>query len=191
MFIYLITRNSGKLMAAKHVFDKHKIELRPVEKDYPEIQSDTSLSIAKFTALQVAQELGKPAIREDHSLFIDALGIPGPYTRYIEKKISAEKLIKILNNFDDRSGFFEIATVYAEPNGFTMEYSYKVPIRFSKEEKGNLQGGWSKIIILDGETRTLAEYPEKERIDVWSKNYESIADFIKERTIPESELTNQ
>jgi len=35
--------------------------------------------------MQAAKELNNPAIREDHSLFIEALGIPGPYTNYIEK----------------------------------------------------------------------------------------------------------
>jgi hypothetical protein len=33
--------------------------------------------------------------------------------------------------------------------------------------------------MLDGETKTLAEYPETERINVWNKNYVEIAKIIK------------
>jgi len=85
MIIYLVTRNPGKLLAAKSIFDKYNIKIQTVEKNYPEIQADTSLEIARHTAMQAAKELNNPAIREDHSLFIEALGIPGPYTNYIEK----------------------------------------------------------------------------------------------------------
>ena len=48
MKIYLVTRNTGKLLAAKSVFDRYSIEIQGVERDYPEIQANTSLEIAKF-----------------------------------------------------------------------------------------------------------------------------------------------
>ena len=42
MIIYLVTRNPGKLLAAKSIFDKYNIKIQTVEKNYPEIQADTS-----------------------------------------------------------------------------------------------------------------------------------------------------
>ena len=165
-------------MVAKSVFDEFNIKTIFIDKEYPEIQANNSLEIAKFTALQAAKELNIPIVREDHSLFINAIGIPGPYTNYIEKKLPVEKLLKILEQEKDRSGFFEIATVYAEPNGFTKEYVFMVPITVAYEERGNLQSGWNRIIQLQDEDRTLAEYPEGERIDVWGKNYKELAKWI-------------
>lgn len=188
MWLYLITRNKGKLLAANSVFDKFGIQIKPVEKDYPEIQATSSLEIAKFTAIQAAQELQHGAIREDHSLFINALGIPGPYTSYIEKNLPAGKLLEILDGFSDRSGFFEIATVYAEPNGTTKEFVYQVPVEIATQEKGNLQSGWSRIIMLQGEHRTFAEYPETERTDVWNKNYKAIAEYLNQKPIRPTNL---
>lgn len=178
MTINIITKNLGKLLAAKTVFEKYGITVNQIDKEYPEIQAENSLEIAKFTAIQAAKELGKPVIREDHSLFIDVLGIPGPYTDYIEKKLSVKKLLEIMKNQSDRNGYFEIATVYAEPNGFTKEYIFKVPITLSHEERGNLQTGWNRIIQLENDNKTLAEYPEEERLEVWTKNYKLIAEWL-------------
>ena len=79
--IYLVTQNEGKVRAANASFLPFGITLYPVEREFEEVQADTSLEIARFTALQAAKELNRPAIREDHSLFINHLGIPGPYTQ--------------------------------------------------------------------------------------------------------------
>ena len=182
MKVNILTKNPGKRLAAKNVFDKYNIEVNFLDNEYPEIQANSSLEIAKYTAIEASKDLGIPVIREDHSLVINSLGFPGPYTSYIEKKLSAEKLLKLLSEEPDRSGYFEIATVYAEPDGITKEYVFKVPIIFSKEEKGNLQNGWARIIMLENENRTLAEYPEEERVGIWDNNYQEIAKWLISRS---------
>ena len=97
---------------------------------------------------------------------------------YFEKKISVKNILKILSKFKDRSGYFEVATVYAEPNGKTKEYSFRIPFQIAKKEKGKLQTGWPRIIVLKSEKKTLAEYPESERVNIWNKNYIKIASYI-------------
>lgn len=178
MKVYLVTKNKGKLLAASSIFEKKGITVLNTSKDYPEIQADNSLEIARYTAISAAKYLNAPVIREDHSLYINALGIPGPYMNYFEKKVSISIILEILKNFKDRTGYFEVATVYAEPNGKTKEYLFKVPFSIAKKERGNLQKGWPKIIILKGENRTLAEYPESERVNIWNKNYIKIANKL-------------
>lgn len=175
--IYLITKNKGKIAVAKKVFDKYGIEIVPFCGDYQEIQADTSLEIAKYTAIKAAKDMNAPVIREGHSLFIHALGIPGPYTSYIEKMMPVQKLVEILSKFKDRTGHFEVAAVYAEPNGKTFEYVFQVPVCFSKEIKGN-SPAWDNIIMMEGESRTFSEYPQEERIDFWTKGFEAIAKHI-------------
>ena len=150
MIIYLVTRNPGKLLAAKSIFDKYNIKIQTVEKNYPEIQADTSLEIARHTAMQAAKELSNPAIREDHSLFIEALGIPGPYTNYIEKRIPAEKLAFLIKQLNNNRGYFEVATVLAYPNGKTFEHA-QIPITLQKSLKENSKG-WDGLIRLYDET---------------------------------------
>ncbi len=150
MTINILTKNAGKLMAARLIFKRYGIEVNQIDKDYPEIQADNSLEIAKFTSLQAAKDLNLAVVREDHSLFINALGIPGPYTSYIEKQLPAKKLLEIMQDQPDRNGYFEVATVYAEPDGFTKEYILKAPIIFAEEE----------------------------RVEIWGKNYEAIAKWL-------------
>lgn len=178
MEIGVITKNPGKLMVARKSFEEFGIKVVSIEREYPEIQADTSLEIARYTAVQAANELKIPLIREDHSLYINSLGIPGPYTAYVEKRISAGKLLQLLEKDTGRRGFFEVATVYADPSGLIKEYVFKVPIRISPWERGSLQKGWARLIILGEEKRTIAEYPEKERITVWNKNYLAIAAWM-------------
>jgi len=173
--IYLLTKNKGKLLAAKDVFSRYKIEVKMLDKEYPEIQANTSLEIARHTALTAAKEFNVPVIREDHSLFINELGFPGPYTKYIESKLPAEKLIKILK--DDFGGYFEIAAVYAEPKGFTKEFIFRVPIKISKEIKGT-KGNWDRVLMLADSNKTLSEQTEEENINVWNKNFVEIAKFL-------------
>ena len=84
MKVNIITKNPGKILAAKSLFNRYNIETFFIEKDYPEIKADTSIEIAKFTALNVAKELNISIIREDHSFFLNAWGVPGPYMNYAE-----------------------------------------------------------------------------------------------------------
>jgi len=182
MKIYLITKNPGKIMAAKSVFDKYGIEIGNIEKEYPEIQADSSLEIAKYTALEAAKDSKLPTIREDHSLYFHALGFPGPYTAFIEKKLSSEKLLAIVSHFDDRTGHFEISSVLAMPDGKTIEFTYTVPIWIKKEEVvKDPRGGWNGVLCLEGETRAFTEYPETERLNVWNKNYIQIAEILSKQ----------
>ena len=182
MIINIITKNPGKILAARNAFAKFGIKVNPIKRDFPEIQAETSLEIARFTSLQAAKELNLPVVREDHSLFINALGIPGPYTSFIEEHLPVEKLLKILETQEDRSGYFEIATVYAEPNELTKDYVYRVPIVFKKEIKvPDPRGGWNGIIRLENDERAFTEYPEEERLNTWNKNYILLGEFLKSR----------
>ena len=181
MKIYLVTRNPGKIMAANSVFNKYSIELSGVEKDYVEIQAATSLEIAKYTALEAAKELGAPAIREDHSLFINALNLPGPYTAYIEKMLPVEKVIEICQKFGDNTGHFEVASVVGFPDGQSFEYVFQVPVTFGSEVKGENPRGWNGILRLLDEQRAITEYPEEERLHIWNQGYEKLAQHLAEK----------
>ena len=178
MKVNVITKNPGKILSAENLFSRYNIEVTFIKKDYLEIQADTSIEIAKFTALQAAKEFNIPVIREDHSFFLTAWNIPGPYMNYFERKLPVKKLLEMINNESDRTGYFEVAAAYACPNGSVKEYIFQVPIKIALEEKGELQSGWNKVIQFKNETRTFAEYPEKERLDVWEKNYEAIAEEL-------------
>lgn len=178
MNVYLLTKNPFKLKAAEAIFSQYNIAVLPIEKEYPEIQADKSLDIAKYTAVNVAKDLNKPVIREDHSFYLNAIKVPGPYMSFFEKNIPVEDILKILENFKDRTGYFEVGTVYADPEGHTLEYTFQVPVILEKEEKIKNAQGWSGIMRLSNEMQTLAEGTEEERFEIFGQNYKKIAEHL-------------
>ncbi len=180
MNILLLTKNTGKIKAAESVFNKYGIRVHSIVKEYQEIQADCSLDIARYSAIQASNDYNNIVIREDHSLYINALGIPGPYTNFIEKKILPENIIKLTEFFGDNSGYFEVATVCAWPDGKTIENVFQVPITIGS--KIIMEGkGWNSIIRLQDEERTLTEYPEEERLHIWNQGYEMIAKKLTQK----------
>ena len=173
--VFLVTKNQDKLMAARSVFSKYGIGLVQLDKDYPEIQADTSLEVARFTALNVAKEERLNVIREDHGIFFGSLGFPGPYANFMNRKIPEEMLLEFLNSVHVNKGHIELSAVYAQSDGRHKEYSYHVPFSVAEEPRGSFSKGWNRVIILDGEERTLAEYREEDRLDVFNKNFHAIA----------------
>jgi XTP/dITP diphosphohydrolase len=177
--VYLITNNIGKLASAQSVFKGTNIILKQLKGDYPEIQAETSLQIAKHTATKVAKEKNLPVIREDHSLFLNDFGkFPGPYTNYFDKKIPVEKLLSLIKK--DYTGYFEGSLVYAEPNGLTKEYTFQVPIKISKEIKGK-RGNWDKILMLKDSNKTIAECKPTENKEIFNQNFKELVKFLENK----------
>ncbi len=176
--IYIVTRNTGKFLAAQKAFSQYGIEVKAIDKEYPEIQADTSIEIARYTALQAAKEFKVPVVREDHSLYIHALGkFPGPYTNYFDRNIPVDKLLELLEGLKDRTGHFEITATYAKPDGTSKDFVFQVPIKISREASGK-RGNWDKVLMLGDSDKTFAETKEEENVDVWNKNYLAIAQEI-------------
>jgi XTP/dITP diphosphohydrolase len=177
-YVYLMTKNKGKLAAAQSVFDKYGVEVRSLDFDVPEIQADTSAEIAKNMVLQAFEKFREPVIREDHSLFIDEINFPGPFMAFAEKNISAEKLTQMIKDFKSTSGRFELAAAYCDKDGNIHAFSYSVPIVFETIPRGVPSDGWNQLIRFPDEKRVFTEYSSEERNHVWSKNYEEIAKLI-------------
>lgn len=179
--VYLLTGNKDKIAAANLIFNKYSIEVLSLDLDLPEIQAATSIEIASYTAREAFEKKKLPVIREDHSLYINELGMPGPYMAYIDKAIDIDHLLKILDTLQDRSGYFELSASFIDEGGKEHRFSYQVPIVFANEPRGDNQQRWERVMMFPDETRTFAEYPSEERAEVWSKNYQEIAKLISKQ----------
>ena len=176
----MITGNSGKLLAAQDAFKPFGITVKQISNGYPEIQAKSCIEVAKYTALEAVKEFSAPVIREDHSLFIHALGgFPGPYTNYFDKTISAELLLKMLSGFQDRSAHMELAAALAVPGNEVFEFVYSVPLKISQNIKGSVRN-WDRVLMLEDGDKTFAEGSESSRVGVWEKNYIGIAKKLLE-----------
>jgi len=63
-YVYLMTKNKGKIDAAQSVFDKYGIEVRSLDFDVPEIQADTSIEIAKNMVIQAFEKFKEPLVQK-------------------------------------------------------------------------------------------------------------------------------
>jgi len=188
--IYLLTKNPHKLLAAQKVFNKFNIKIGSIEKEFPEIQAKTSLEIAKHMTQTAANEFNLPILREDHSLYIEALEyFPGPYTAYFDKNMPVEILLKMLEKFSNRNAKMELAASLTIPNIGTFESIYSVPLEISTVTKGE-RGNWDKVLKLRGNNKTFSQGTGEENIDIWSKNYEILAEKFLEVLEKEKKLKN-
>ena len=178
MEVYLITKNPGKILAAQSVFSKFRINVKNIEKDYPEIQANSSIEVAKYTVNEAGKEFNLPLVREDHSLFINALGgFPGPYTSYFDKTIPAEKILELMKDAKDRSAYMEVAAAYRNSKGEVKEYVFRVPLMISYKIQGTSKN-WDRIMMMAGDNRTFSELKDDDYLDTWNRNYLLIAEEI-------------
>jgi non-canonical purine NTP pyrophosphatase (RdgB/HAM1 family) len=179
--IYFATSSKSRLASAKTIFWKKDIVIKPLPRNYIEIQAKSGKEIAKATAIQASREYRMPVIREYKSLTLDALpGFPGHYLNHFHKTINPEKLIEILEN-KSRKGKFIIDTVLALPNGEIIETKTELPIKISKYIKGKI-GNWEKLIMLKESDKTFSESIEKKDFafnELWDRNLKEISEKIK------------
>lgn len=176
--VYLMTKNPGKVLAAQSAFVPFGIEVKSLDFNIPEIQANTSIEIARDAVSKAYDNFKRPVIREDHSFFIDELGIPGPFMAYIEKNLSVENLVKIIKTLSSKKAHFELAAAYIDSSGDIHEFVYTVPVLLSTEPKGDSSRGWDTLIHFENDDRRFAEYGTDERTDVWNRNYIEIAKLI-------------
>lgn len=177
--VYLITSNPDKVKSAENAFEDKNLELFRIENAEPEIQASSSLKIASHQVERALKGLDHPVIREDHSLYLDAIsGFPGPYFSYFDNSIPAEKLLDIIEG-EKRTGYFEIATVLGLPNGEIKEYEFKVPVEIAKEIRG-YERNWDRVLMLKDSDKTFAESETGSRIEIWNKNFRKISEEISE-----------
>lgn len=162
----------------RKVFTGFDVEIIP--NDRPEIQADNGTEIARESALHYATQHDGLVIREDHSLYINALHpFPGPYTHYFDRHMSMETLLAMLYGAADRTGFFELNAAVANSDGFSKIYSYRVPVQIATVPSGNC-GNFDKVLMLQGESKTFA-YKQEHGIpapDIWNRNLVAIREDL-------------
>lgn len=171
---FLITGNPEKLKFANKAFEQTNTQLEQIDPDYREIQASNSLEIARHTVENFIGEYDRPIIREDHSVYLDAVpGFAGPYMSYFDQKLPAERLLELLE-CEKRTGYFEIGTALGLPNGEIKEYEFRLPIEISEEIRGD-EGNWDRVLMLKDAHKTFAESANENRLDIWNQNLRKIA----------------
>ena len=117
-----------------------------------------------FSVKYACEKLGKPCIKSDSGLYIDALGgLSGPYNAYFDKQIGVEKFLELFKNEENRKVRLEDCFAYCEPGQEPIVFTGGGTGTISTEARGTIGRWHDKFYIPDGETETLSEIREKDR----------------------------
>ncbi len=167
--VYLTT-NKGKFNEAYRIFkDQYGFDIDIKEPDFEvlEIQADNCKDVVAFSVKYACEKLGRPCIKSDSGLYIDALGgLPGPYNHDFDTHIGVEKFLELFKNETNRKARLEDCFAYCEPGSEPIVFAGGGTGTIGYEAKGELGRWHDKFYIPDGETMTLSELrkidPEKE-----------------------------
>jgi XTP/dITP diphosphohydrolase len=156
--IYLVTSN-------QHKFEEiHKriqpIQIKWIDLEYPEIQSQDLNKIAKESVRYVYNQLKKPVFLEDSGLFISALnGFPGPYSSFVYKTIGLQGILNLMKNIKERTAKFISVVAYHDGNT-PQTFQGTILGKISERPQGNAGFGYDPIFIPEAHTKTFAQIPE-------------------------------
>lgn len=180
--IVYVTGNWAKIMSARQILEPLGFELEQQKMEVPEIQNDSIEEVAKYSAKWASEELKCSVLKNDSGICVDALnGFPGPYTHFVEDTLGEDGLLKLLDGVEDRKAHFIEVLAYCEYGKEPITFTSITPGIISKEKSGKYGWSWDFIFIPDGESKTLANYPDEERFKLWDMDaYFKLAKFLND-----------
>ncbi len=160
--IVFVTGNKGKLREARDILTTKGIEVIQNSDGYPELQEDELEPIAAYGARWTAEKLGMPVMVDDSGLFIKTLnGFPGPYSAFVEEHLGNKRVLKLMEEEEDRTAFFKSVIGYCEPGEEPLVFAGTVHGKISFEERGT--GGFGYDPIFEYEGKTFGELGDEEK----------------------------
>jgi inosine triphosphate pyrophosphatase len=183
--VTFVTGNKKKLEEVKQILDGgDEVSFEVINKkvDLPELQGD-AFEIAKEKCKLAAQEVNGPVFTEDTSLCFNALnGMPGPYIKWFLEKCGHDGLNKMLDGFDDRTGYAQTIVAYTEgPKDEVHLFEGRTDGKIV-HPRGSLDFGWDPIFEpIEGEGKTYAEMTKdaKNAISHRGRSFAKLRDFLK------------
>ncbi|MDG6244514.1 MAG: XTP/dITP diphosphatase [Methanolobus sp.] len=151
--IVFVTGNEDKFREVREILATMGYEVIQNTNGYPELQEEDLEPIAAYGARWAAEKLGMTVIVDDSGLFINALnGFPGPYSAFVEKNLGNKRVLKIMEDENDRSAVFKSVIGYCEPGAEPLTFTGTVEGKIAFEERGAGGFGYDPIFDYDGMT---------------------------------------
>ena len=181
--IIFITGNMEKVNIAKAALKDAGVVIENKKIKCPEIQSDDTEEIVKYSARYASNELKSNVIKTDSGLFIEALnGFPGPYSEYVERKLDAKEILNLMQDKTERKAYYKEVLAYCEYEGEITTFTTYTYGKISTEISG--ENGWNfdRIFIVEGDIKTIANYDDIERAKKYSHdNWKSLLEYLKNK----------
>lgn len=182
--INFLTTNELKFAIAKQFFGSADgYELVQHSFQVPEEQNALCEDIARQSAIYAAKEIGEACVVMDAGFFINALnGFPGPFVKYINEWLSEDRLLRMLDENDDRTAYFTDALAVGFSDGTAKVFSHRTTGRLAKQGEYT-PSNWpvNSLFIPDGYSAPLGLMSEKEQTDFWhseSKNWQKLTEYL-------------
>ncbi|MDD4297803.1 MAG: non-canonical purine NTP pyrophosphatase [Ruminiclostridium sp.] len=166
--IQYITSNDVKFKVAERVFQNTGIRLVQKSLTTPEIQSTKVEEVAEYSARWTSNQLKAPVVLTDAGFYISALkGFPGPFVKYINDWLSADDILSLMKDKDDRYAVFEDCLAYCQPGEEPIIFKgmYNGTLSITKGEKGGTT--IDQIFIPQGFKIPISEIPADEMLEYW------------------------
>ena len=158
-----VTFITGNKIKADHLARYLDYPVNHQSVDLEEIQSLDPDEIVTHKVRQAYDLVKKPVLVEDVSVTIHALGrLPGPFIKWFEQELGLEGIIKLVDNYDDRSASAKVTYGYYDGRVLKL-FRGEVKGEITKElHMGPHDFGWNPIFRPEGWEKTYAELTEKE-----------------------------
>lgn len=162
--ITLVSSNLNKVRDLSELLD---VKLDHANIELVEAQGLDVAEVVKEKALSAYKILKKPVLVDDAGLTLNAWGkLPGALIKYFIHSVGVAGIIKMLDGFDDKTGYMSAALGYADENGVKI-YVGKVDGKISSTVKGDAGWGYDVIFIPDGEKETCSEIKMRNPAKYW------------------------
>ena len=186
--VTFVTGNKKKLEEVKQILasgDELPFEIVNKKIDLPELQGD-AFEIAKEKCKLASLEVKGPVFTEDTSLCFNALnGMPGPYIKWFLEKCGHDGLNRMLDGFDDRTGYAQTIVAYTEgPTEEVHLFEGRTDGTIVRP-RGSLDFGWDPIFEPnEGEGKTYAEMTKdaKNAISHRGRSFAKVRDFLLKKS---------
>lgn len=183
MKITFVTGNWAKLKSAQMILEPLGFEIDNIKMDTIEIQANDVNEVAAYSAKWASNELKTNVLKSDNGLFIEGLkGFPGVYTHYVDDTLNEEAILKLMEGIENRKAYFKETLAYCEYGKEPVTFDSITKGTISLEKQGEYGWSWDFIFIPEGKDKTLACYPDEERLMMWDDNaYKMLANYLKNK----------
>lgn len=181
MKLYFYTTNSFKFRVARELLEGYDLELSREVPDFKEVQAEGAEQKVLYSLGQVSLF---PAMAEDSGLYIPSLrGFPGPITSYVQEKLNAERLLKLLEGRRREATLVSVAGI--RTRGETRLFEGRVEGRISSSPSGSSEYWIGELFIPSGWKETVAERGLKIFLPVsdWHQSFTQVGAYLANKSL--------
>ena len=185
MKITLVTGNWAKIAQAKEVLEPIGVEVDNVKMDTIEIQADSVEDVAAYSAKWASEKLKTNVVKNDTGIVIDGLnGFPAAYTHYVADTLKEDGILKLMKGVENRKARFVQALAFCEYGKQPVVFKSITEGSIAKRKSGKYGWSWDFIFIPEGQTKTLASFPDSKRFKYWNDTgYKQLIEYLKENKL--------